>query len=143
MSSGGNGNWASSGAVISGGWINSSIGTEFVGGGPGGGNSNGASPQTAESTVVRESSRSSPNSSVAALGAFADDMLALLRASLGPRSTVILMLGVPIEGQDHDRFAARVSGPCLSSRGLLAWGERAIKEKIDAEDTSRNGKPHP
>jgi hypothetical protein len=84
-----------------------------------------------------------PPRTVAELGEFADSLMAVIRACLGPRSTAVVMLGRPIENEDHDRFVARVGGPCLSSRGLLAWGERAVREKIDAEDTSRNGKPHP
>ncbi len=68
---------------------------------------------------------------------------ALMQARYGERSTVILMVGIPIPGSVHDRFAAKTLGPCLSSRGLLAWGTEAIKVEIDQGDSSRNGKEHP
>lgn len=76
------------------------------------------------------------------LKASIDALLAALKSIHGERSECIIMLGIPIPG-GHDRFAAGVYGPCLGSRGLLAWGTRQIEAQIDAGDTSRNGKPHP
>lgn len=73
---------------------------------------------------------------------FVTNVLTLLRLTLGPRSSAILTVGIPIEGE-HDRFAANYFGPCLTARGLLTWGHRQVEQLIDAGDTSRNGKPHP
>jgi len=81
--------------------------------------------------------------SVAQLVDTVNSILAALHCILGPRSTAILMVGVPIQDSEHDRFAAHYYGPCLSSRGLLEWGSRQVLAQIDAQDSSRNGKPHP
>lgn len=81
--------------------------------------------------------------SVEDLKVLVNGLLAIANAAMGPRSTAIIMVGMPIEGSEHDRFAAYRYGPCLSARGLLAWGEREILKIIDSEDTSQNGKPHP
>lgn len=80
---------------------------------------------------------------VADMRALALEMVQMLRTVLGPRSSVVIMIGAPIEGQDHDRFAASITGPCLSARGLLSWGEKSCLAQIAAGDTSMNGKDHP
>lgn len=74
---------------------------------------------------------------------FVRAMLALIRVKLGPRSAGVLMVGYPIPGEDHDRFAADFFGPCLTARGLVTWGDRAVAEEIDRQDSSRSGRPHP
>lgn len=84
-----------------------------------------------------------PAPSVEELKQRVNQLLHLLRAVYGPRSTAIIMVGIPIGDSEHDRFSAGHYGPCLSARGLLAWGEREILGLIDAGDTSKNGKPHP
>lgn len=81
--------------------------------------------------------------SVEELNKFATDLLEIAQAVLGPRSSTIIMLGMPIADSEHDRFTGAVYGPCLSARGLLAWGTPAVIQRIDAGDTSKNGKPHP
>jgi hypothetical protein len=58
-----------------------------------------------------------------------------IRLKLGDRAAVLIAAGFPIDG-DHDRFASFVTGPCLTSRGLLAWSERSIEKQIDESDTS-------
>lgn len=58
-----------------------------------------------------------------------------IRATLGPRAAVIIAAGFPLD-DNHDRFASYVTGPCLTSRGLLAWGQRAVGHQIDEMDTS-------
>jgi hypothetical protein len=74
--------------------------------------------------------------SVPELIKLAHGILTLVRAKLGPRSAAILMVGMP--HGDHDNFAAQFYGPCLSARGLLAWGERSITAQIDRGDWSFN-----
>jgi hypothetical protein len=69
-------------------------------------------------------------------------LTAALRSAYGERSAVIIAVGFPIAG-GHDRFAAKVNGPCLTSRGLLAWMTRSVEAQIDETDTSISGKPHP
>lgn len=81
--------------------------------------------------------------SVEELKHFTNGLLAFINKTMGPRSAAVLMIGVPIEDQAHDRFAAHFYGPCLTARGLLAWGEQEALRLIDASDTSKNGKPHP
>jgi hypothetical protein len=58
-----------------------------------------------------------------------------IRLKLGRRSSVIIAAGFPLNG-DHDRFASYVTGPCLTSRGLLEWSRRAVESQIDEVDTS-------
>jgi len=54
-----------------------------------------------------------------------------LRRKYGERAGVILLLGIPVAG-GHDRFAASLCGPCLTTRGLLSWGRRYVEEQITA-----------
>jgi hypothetical protein len=61
----------------------------------------------------------------------------------GQRTSCIVMIGMPIQDSAHDRFVAGAGGPCLSLRGLLAWGADNVQEQIDAGDTSKNGREHP
>lgn len=84
-----------------------------------------------------------PPTSVVELQRLTTAFLALAKHVLGARSSGVLLLGMPIPGQEHDRFAAHFFGPCLSSRGLLAWGVPVVEELMNAQDTSKNGKPHP
>lgn len=79
--------------------------------------------------------------SVAELTAQVTAMTAMLQLTYGVRATVVVMVGFPLP-DGHDRFAADIAGPCLQSRGLLAWGIRQLTEKIDDGDTSRSGKAH-
>ncbi len=116
LGSGGNGGGANIGMT------NGCAGTSYLGGG---------------------SSIPSKPTTVAEMQTLANSYAAALLAILGPRSSVVVMIGTPIDGQNHDRFAAVVGGPCLSSRGLLAWGERSCVGQIDAGDSSLNGKAHP
>jgi hypothetical protein len=74
---------------------------------------------------------------------FVRAMLALIQHRLGSRSAGVLLVGYPVPGEDHDRFAADFFGPCLTARGLSAWGSRAVTELIDQKDSSRSGEPHP
>lgn len=67
-------------------------------------------------------------------------LLEVTRALMGPRCSAVLMIGIPVDGESHDRFAANVVGPCLSTRGLLAWGKSQVEQLIDAGDSSKNGK---
>lgn len=78
---------------------------------------------------------------VAEMVEFAAILQRLAKAVLGPRSSAIILVGMPLD-DDHDRFAAGSYGPCLTARGLLAWGSRQIENRIDEGDTSINGKPH-
>lgn len=76
------------------------------------------------------------------LKSYVNALLAMTRRAFGERSECVIMIGIPLAG-GHDRFAAQFYGPCLSARGLLAWGTEAVSNLIDAGDTSKNGKPHP
>ena len=64
-----------------------------------------------------------------------------IRATLGPRAAVIIAAGLPLD-DNHDRFASCVTGPCLMSRGLLAWSQRSIEHQIDEADTSIDENGH-
>lgn len=59
-----------------------------------------------------------------------DALLVMMHTRYGHRSSCIIMLGVPIEGSCHDRFATNYYGPCLVSRGLLQWGEGEVARMI-------------
>lgn len=63
------------------------------------------------------------------------DLACALRQQLGPRAAVIIAAGFPRD-DNHDRFASFVTGPCLMSRGLLAWSQRSVECQIDDADTS-------
>lgn len=64
--------------------------------------------------------------------------LTAIRAVYGVRCSVIMAVGLPDpDDPAHDRFSAGCMGPCLMTRGLLAWAERDITEQIDRGDTSR------
>lgn len=71
-----------------------------------------------------------------------DGVARALQVQFGPRSSCIVLLGIPLDN-GHDRFVAACNGPCLTQRGLLAWGERQVREHIDRGDSSRNGGKHP
>lgn len=68
------------------------------------------------------------------LRAFATALAAMIQVHFGERSAAIVMIGVP-DGP-HDTFAADAFGSCLTTRGLLVWGERAITAHVDRGDSS-------
>jgi hypothetical protein len=87
-----------------------------------------------------EATRSQPPTTptVPELETLATFITTALRDRFGARSSAILMIGVPCD-DGHDHFVHGMYGPCLTTRGLLAWGERQVRERIDRGDSSRNG----
>lgn len=90
---------------------------------------------------MKETKPPTPTPSIEALNATLTETVASLRTLLGPRCAVLMAVGLPIsEDEGHDRFSAVVSGPCLMSRGLIAWAERELTEQVDAKDSSRRSR---
>lgn len=48
--------------------------------------------------------------------------------ALGDRVACVVMVGVPVAGTWHDRFAATAKGSCLMMRGLFARGSKMVEE---------------
>lgn len=81
--------------------------------------------------------------SVETLRAWANTILALSRSRFGIRSACVVMIGIPLPGQSHDRFAAGGIGSCLMVRGLLTTGNQIVAKQINDGDTSLTGGVHP
>lgn len=69
---------------------------------------------------------------VAELHELVADLIRSAVALGGPRTSVVVMVGLPVDGTGHDRFAINAVGPCLQTRGLFEWASPQIRLLIDS-----------